>query len=94
MAKCAEAYYAHDERCPTSDAASLSNHCTALASNKSSYEFSSCLDHFEDEDNFAVAIPALPCKQAKRDVLTPNRKLTIEMSESDKDTDNDGNTVD
>ena len=37
-AKCPEAYYAHDERCPASDAASLSNHCTALASDRSSGE--------------------------------------------------------
>ena len=89
--KRAEAYYAHNECHPASDAASLSKHRTALASSKSSKGYSSCLDHSDDEDNFAFAILALPRKRAKRDVLPPKRKLTIAMSESDKDTNNDGN---
>ena len=90
-AKHAEAYYAHDKRHPVSDAASLSEHRMALVSNKSSKGYSSCSDHSDDKDNFAVAISASPCKQAKRNVLPPKRKLTIAMSESDKDTDDDGN---
>ena len=90
-AKRAEAYYAHDKRHPASDAASLSEHRTVLASNKSSKGYSSRLDHSDDEDNFAVAISASPCKQAKRDVLPPKRKLTIAMSKSDEDTNNNGN---
>ncbi len=90
-AKRAEAYYAHNERHPASDAASLSKHRTALASNKSSKGYSSCSDHSDDEDNFAIAISALPCKQAKRDILPPERKLTITMSESDEDTNDNGN---
>ena len=91
VAKRAEAYYAHNKRRPGSDAASLRDHRMALASNKSSEGYSSRLDHFDDEDNVAVAISALPRKQAKRDVLPPKRKLTIAVSELDKDTDNDGN---
>ena len=90
-AKRAEAYYAHDERHPASDAASLSKHRTALASDKSSKGYSCRSDHSDDEDNVAVAISALPCKQTKRDVLPPKRKLTIAMSKSDEDTDGDGN---
>ena len=81
----------HDKRHPASDAASLSEHRTVLASNKSSKGYSSRLDHSDDEDNFAVAISASPCKQAKRDVLPPKRKLTIAMSKSDEDTNNNGN---
>ena len=90
-ARRAEAYYAHDKRHPASDAASLSEHHTALAGDKSSKGYSSRLDHSSDEDNLAVAISASPCKRAKRDVLPPLRKLTIAMSESDEDTDDDGN---
>ena len=90
-AKRAEAYYAHDKRHPASDAASLSEHRTALASNKSSIGYSSRSDHSNNEDNLAVAILALPCKQTKRDVLPPKRKLTIAMSESDEDTGNNSN---
>jgi hypothetical protein len=89
--KRAEAYYAHDKRHPASDVASLSEHRTALAGNKSSKGYSSRSDHSDDKDNLAVAISALPPKRAKRDVLPPKRKLTIAMSESDEDTDNDGN---
>ena len=90
-AKRAEAYYAHDKRHPASDAASLSEHRTALAGDKSSKGYSSRSDHSDDEDNLAVAISASPRKRAKRDVLPPKRKLTIAMSESDEDTDDDGN---
>ena len=90
-AKRAEAYYAHDERHPASDATSLSEHRTALVSNKSSKGYSSCSDHSNNEDNFAVAISALPCKQAKHDVLPPKRKLTIAMSKLDEDTNDNGN---
>ena len=90
-AKRAEAYYAHDKCHPASDAASLSEHRTALASDKSSKGYSSCSDHSNDEDNFALTILALSCKQAKRNVLPPKRKLTIAMSELDKDTNNGGN---
>ena len=90
-AKRAEAYYAHNERHPASDAASLSKHCTALASNKSSKGYSSHSDHSNNKDNFAVAISAPSRKQAKRDVLPPKRKLTIAISESDEDTNDDGN---
>jgi hypothetical protein len=74
-----------------SDAASLSDHRTVLASDKSSEGYSSCLDHSDDKDNFAVAISALPRKQAKRNVVPPKRKLTIAMSKLDEDTDNNGN---
>ena len=87
----AEAYYAHDKSHHVSDATSLSEHHTALASDKSSKGYSSRSDHSNNEDNFAVAILTLPCKQTKRDVLPPKRKLTIAMSESDEDTDDDGN---
>ena len=90
-AKRVEAYYAHDKRHPASDVASLSKHHMVLASNKPSKGYSSRSDHSDDEDNFAVAISALPCKQAMRDVLPPKRKLTIAMSESDEDTNDDGN---
>ncbi len=82
-AKRAEAYYAHNKRCPASDTASLSDHCTALASDKSSNEYSSCLDYSNDEDNFAVAILAAPRKQAKCEALPPKKEFTIAMSESD-----------
>ena len=54
--------------------------------------YSSCLDHSKNKDNCAVAISALPRKQAKRNVLPPKRKLTIAMSEMDEDTDNNGNS--
>ena len=81
----------HDKRHPASDVASLSEHRTALAGDKSSKGYSSRSDHSDDEDNLAVAISASPRKRAKRDVLPPKRKLTIAMSESDEDTDDDGN---
>jgi hypothetical protein len=82
----------HDKCHPASDVASLSEHRTALAGDKSSKGYSSRSDHSDDEDNLAVAISASPpCKRAKRDVLPPKRKLTIAMSESDEDTDDDGN---
>ena len=88
--KRAVAYYAHDKCCPASDATSLlSNHRTALASDKSSKGYSSCLDYSNNEDNFAIAILALPRKQAKREVLPSKKKLTLTMSKSDKDTNND-----
>ena len=87
-AKRAEAYYVHDERCPASDAVSLGNLRTLLASKKSSKEYNSCSDYSDDEDNFAVTISALPCKQAKRMALPPKRKLTIAMSKSDEGTNN------
>ena len=70
-----KAYYAHDERRPARDAASLSDHCTALASDRSSNEYDdSRSDYSEDEDNFAIAISAAPCKRAKREV-PPKRSL-------------------
>ena len=78
--KRAEAYYAHDKRCPASDASSLSDHRTALASDKSSKGYSGCLDYSDDKDNFAVSILALPRKQTKHDVLPSKKKLTITMS--------------
>jgi len=90
--KHAEAYYAHDKHHPASDAASLSEHRTALAGDKSSKGYSRRSDHSDDEDNLAVAISASPRKQAKRNVLPPKRKLTIAMSESDEDTNDDGNS--
>ena len=90
-AKRVEAYYAHDKRHPASDAASLSEHRTALASDKSSKGYSSRSDHSDDEDNLAVAILTSLRKRAKRDVLPPKRKLTIAMSESGKDINDDGN---
>ncbi len=87
--KRAEAYYVHDERRPASDAASLSDHCMVWASNKSSDKYyDSRSDYSDKEDNFAVAISAAPCKQAKREVLPPKKELTIAMSESDDGTDN------
>ena len=63
-AKCAEAYYAHDERHPVSDAASLSKHHTVLASDKSSKRYSSRSDHFDDEDN-NLPSPSRPCLASK-----------------------------
>ena len=81
----------HDKHHPASDVASLSKHRTVLADDKSSKGYSSCSDHSDDEDNLAVAISASPRKRAKRDVLPPKRKLTIAMSESDEDTNNNGN---
>ena len=88
-AKRAEAYYAHDKRRPASDAASLSNHRTALVSNKSSDEYISCLDYSDDKDNFASAISALPRKRVKCEALPSKKELTIAMSKSDDDIDND-----
>jgi hypothetical protein len=83
------AYYAHDERRPASDAASLSDHRTAPASDGSSDEYGdSRSEYSNDEDNFAVAISPVPCKRAKRKVL-PKKELTIAMSESDYGTDDD-----
>jgi hypothetical protein len=82
-AKRPEAYYTHDERHPASDAASLSNHRTALASDRSSDEYNdSRSDYSDDEDNFTVAISAVPRKRAKRKV-PPKKELTIAMSKSD-----------
>jgi hypothetical protein len=89
--KRAEAYYAPDKRHHASDTASLSEHRTALASDKSSKGYSSCSDHSDDKDNFAIAISASPHKQAKRDVLPPKKKLTFAMSELDEDTNDNGN---
>ena len=83
----------HDKHHPASDVASLSEHHTALAGDKSSKGYSSRLDHSDNEDNLAAAILASPCKQAKREVLPPKRKLNIAMSESDEYTDKDGNNV-
>ena len=86
-------YYAHDERRPASNAASLSNHRTALASDRSSDEYNdSRLDYSDDEENFAVAISATPCKQAKRKV-PPKKELTIAVSELDYGTNNDAASV-
>jgi hypothetical protein len=87
-AKRAEAYYAHNKQRPASNATSLSNHRTVWASDKSSDKYSSCLDYSDDKDNFAVAISAAPCKQAKREALPPKKKLTIAMSELDNDINN------
>ena len=87
-AKHAEACYAHNKLCLVSDTASLSNHRTALASNSNSKGYSSCSDYSNNKDNFAVAISALPCKQAKREVLPSKKKLTIVVSKSDDDTNN------
>jgi len=81
----------HDKRHPASDVASLSEHRTALAGDKSSKGYSNRSDHCDNEHNLAVAISVSPRKRAKRDVLPPKRKLTIAMSESDEDTDDDGN---
>ena len=85
VAKRAEAYYAHNERRPASNTASLSNHRTALASNKSSDEYSSRSDYSDNEDSFAVAISTAPRKQAKREALPSKKELTIAMSQSDND---------
>ncbi len=83
------AYYAHNERRPASDAASLSDHRTAPASDGSSDKYGdSCSEYSNDEDNFAVAILAVPRKQAKHEV-PPKKELTIAMSESDYGTDDD-----
>ncbi len=84
-AKHAEAYYAHDERCPASNAACLRDHRTVPAINKSSNEYSSRSVYSNDEDNFAVAISTAPCKQAKSKALLPKKELSIAMSESDDD---------
>ena len=86
-AKRAEAYYAHNERCPASNATSLSDHRTAPVSDKSSDEYSSCSDYSDNEDNFAVTISAAPCKQAKREAPPLKMEFTIAMSESDDDID-------
>ena len=57
------AYYALDERPPASDATSLSDHCTAPASDGSSNEYgNSRSEYSDDEDNFAVAISPVPRK--------------------------------
>ena len=61
-AKHAEAYYAHNKHCPASDAASLSDHRTALASDSNSKGYISRLEYSDGKDDFAVAILALPCK--------------------------------
>ena len=84
-AKRAEAYYAHNKRRPASNAASLSDHHTVRASNKSD-KYDSRSDYSDDEDNFAVAISAAPRKRAKREALPPKKEFTIAMSESDNDT--------
>ncbi len=86
-AKRLKRYYAHDERRPASDATSLSDHRTALASESNGYD-DSCSDYSNNEDNFAVAILAVPCKQAKRKV-PPKKELTIAMSKSDYSTKDD-----
>ena len=78
--RCVRKHTMHDKRHPASDVASLSEHRTALAGDKSSKGYSSRSDHSDDEDNLAVAISASPRKRAKRDVLPPRRKLTIAMS--------------
>ena len=80
-AKRAEAYYAHNKRCPASNATSLSNHRMALASDKSSNEYSSCSDYSDNKDNFVVAISTAPCMRAKRKALPFKKELTIAMSE-------------
>ena len=87
-AKRAEAYYAHDERFPASDAASLSNHRKAMASGSNSEGYSSRSGYSGNDDNFAVAISASSHKQAKRKVVHSKKKLTIAMSKSDEDTNN------
>ena len=88
-AKRAEAYYAHDMHCPASNATSLSNHHTALMRNKSNNEYSSCLDYSDNEDNFADAISTAPCKRAKCKALPSKKGLTIALSESDDDINDD-----
>jgi hypothetical protein len=70
-AKCAKAYYAHDKRRPASDTASLSDHRTVQASNKSSDEYDSRSDYSDNKNNFAVANLAAPRKRAKREALPP-----------------------
>jgi hypothetical protein len=92
-AKRLEVYYAHNERRPASDAASLSKHRTVRASNKSRDEYNSCSDYSNNEDNFAVAISATPRKQAKREALPPKKEFTIAMSESDNGTNNDATSA-
>ena len=88
-AKRAEAYNAHDERRPESDATSISNHRTALASSKYSNEYNnSCSDYSDGKDNFTVAILATPRKQAQREV-PPKKEFTIGMSELDYGTNDD-----
>jgi hypothetical protein len=83
------AYYAHDERRPASDAASLSDHRTAPASDASSDEYGDSRSGYsDDEDNFAVAVTPVSRKRAKREV-PPAKELTIAMSESDPGTDDD-----
>ena len=74
---------------PASDAASLRDHRTALASNRSSNEYDdSRSDYSDDEENLSVAISAAPRKRAKRKV--PSKKeLTIAMSKPDYSTDDD-----
>ena len=85
-AKRPEAYHAHDNCCPASDAVSLTDHRTALASQSDGYNDSRS-DYSDDKDNLAGAILAVPRKQAKREV-TPKKELTIAMSESNYGTDN------
>ena len=92
-AKRAEAYYAHNEHCPASNAASLSNHHTALASNKSSDKYSSCSDYSNNKGNFTIAISTAPRKQAKGKALPSKKELTIAMSESDDDIDDDATSA-
>ena len=82
-------YYAHNKRRPASDAASLSDHCTAPASNASSDKYGDSRSGYsDDEDNFAVAVTPVSRKRAKREV-PPAKELTIAMSESDPGTDDD-----
>ena len=69
----------------TSNAASLSNHRMALASDRPGNEYDdSRSDYSNDEDNFAVAISAAPRKRE----VPPKKELTIAMSESEEGTDN------
>ena len=92
-AKHVEAYYAHDERRSASNAASLSDHCRVRAGTKSGNKYDSRSDYSDDEDNFAVAISAAPCKQAKRKALPPKKEFTIAMSESDNGTNNNATSA-
>jgi hypothetical protein len=88
-AKRPEAYYAHNERRPASNAVSLSDHRTAPASDGYSNEYGdSHSEYSDDEDIFAVTVTPVPCKRAKHEV-PPRKELTIAMSESDYGTDND-----
>jgi len=86
--------YAHNKRHPVSDAASLSEHRTALAGDKSSKGYSSLSDHSDDEDNLAVAISASPHKRAKRNVRVGRghrrrrQQRLIAMSTRDRLSDN------